>query len=294
MAGGLLNSFFFTYALYSFTSFTFTSAGLIGPTGPTRAQCLASYNTTLNPWLNNTDYFNVTTTGIQTWTCPLTGLYQIECYGAQGGTGNDAGGLGGYSKGNILLEAGQKINIIVGQAGQNLSNVSGGWGGGGNALGLGRPGGGASDVRVGGTALANRIIVAGGGGGSSAYNASYDVYPGDGGGATGTGGWSGTNGSGLAYTGGGGTQTAGGIAGYGNYFGQPGTLGVGGTTTDTYGAGGGGGGGYYGGGSGGAQSAGANFGSGGGGGSGYIGGVTSGTMSTGVRTGSGQVIITKL
>ena len=49
----------------------------------------------------------------------------------------------------------------------NCAFVPGGWNGGGanRSAGNGTPGGGASDIRVGGNALANRIIVAGGGGG---------------------------------------------------------------------------------------------------------------------------------
>jgi hypothetical protein len=294
MTGFLTNTFFFRYPLYEFTSFEFTNVGLTGATGPTRTQCLASYNTVTYPWLSNTAFFNVTTTGIQTWTSPATGLYQIECYGAQGSTMNDPGGFGGYSKGNILLTEGQTINIIVGQT---TTVNDGGWGGGGNA-GTGGSGGGggggASDVRIGGSALANRIIVAGGGGGSAKYNVTHDVFPGAGGGTTGTGGDTGNNGAGNCTAGGGGTQSAGGAAGFGNFSGTVGTLGVGGNSDSTLNQAGGGGGGYYGGGGGGSQSAGANFASGGGGGSGYIGGVTSGTMDTGVRSGSGSVIITRI
>ena len=47
--------------LYSFTSFTFTAAGVFGQTGSTRATYLASYNTAANPWLNDTAFFNVIT-----------------------------------------------------------------------------------------------------------------------------------------------------------------------------------------------------------------------------------------
>lgn len=42
-------------------------------------------------------------------------------------------------------------------------------------------GGGASDVRIGGTALSNRVLVAGGGGGGGTGDILYPAYGGDGG-----------------------------------------------------------------------------------------------------------------
>lgn len=66
--------------------------------------------------------------------------------------------------------------------------------------------------------------------------------------AVGTGGNSGYNTSAYVYSGGGGTQTAGGIAGYGNFYGTAGSFGQGGTSETNYNLAGGGGGGWYGGG----------------------------------------------
>ena len=82
---------------------------------------------------------------------------------------------------------------------------SGGWNGGGGTYDTDwsgcdpGQGGGASDIRIGGTALSDRIIVAGGGGGG-AYN-----YDGGNGGGT-----SGSSGDGSSYSrrGQGGTQSA--------------------------------------------------------------------------------------
>jgi uncharacterized repeat protein (TIGR02543 family) len=151
--------------------------------------------------------------------------------------------------------------------------VTGGWNGGGatSSWGNSTPGGGASDVRVGGTGLSNRVIVAGGGGGGGWTYAKG----GAGGGANGINGTSmNQNGTG-GY---GGTQLAGGAVGLTSVCGPvtktAGSLGQGGTGAGCSAGGGAGGGGYYGGGGGG-------YGDGGGGGSGYIGGVVSGSLIAG-------------
>lgn len=67
--------------LYPFDSFTFTSAGIRGRTGPTVDQLRTFYNTSTYTWLTNTNYFNTATnTGIQLWTVPKTGMYTIDAY----------------------------------------------------------------------------------------------------------------------------------------------------------------------------------------------------------------------
>lgn len=80
----------------------------------------------------------------------------------KGGTanGNVRGGNGTYQVGNVTLNKNTTLNIYVG--GQN------GYNGGGAGNSIYGVGGGATDIRVGGTANANKIFVAGGGGGSSA------------------------------------------------------------------------------------------------------------------------------
>jgi hypothetical protein len=230
----------------------------------------------------------------------------IDAFGGEGGYGGDKtktvtaalGGKGGEAKGTLAVNPGDVLNVFVGgngfvtpydvsgtTTGGVYPSTEGGWNGGGavhqnvtafNVIMLqwSGTGGGASDVRVGGMDLANRVIVAGGGGGG----ASTGQPGGDGGGSTGM---AGTGNGG----GGGGTQTAGGAVGSGEANGSlPGALGVGGDTyrVTTYGSGAGGGG-YYGGGGG-------RYG-GGGGGSSYIGGVTSGSTVPGVRLGEGLVTI---
>jgi hypothetical protein len=101
----------------------------------------------------------------QTFTVPADDNYTIEVWGAQGGNATDGGitegGRGGYCKGTIFLTAGTVLYVYVG--GQNGYN-GGGTGGYGD-FESGKPGGGATDVRLGGNTLSDRIIVAGGGGG---------------------------------------------------------------------------------------------------------------------------------
>ena len=223
------------------------------------------------------------TGSIQNWTVPagVTSL-SFTAEGAQGGSGTagyGVGGLGGRVQGSLSVTPGQALSIYVGQ--MPLSNI-GGFNGGGNGANntYGRGGGGATDIRIGGVALANRVVVAagGGGGGTNCFSANQNSG-GVGGGATGGNGYQcnqQTN-----YVGFGGTQTAGGINLGG--LGQTGGLGQGGNGGTTYG--GGGGGGYYGGGGG-------SYGGGGGGSSYALATVVSNSIVTsGVRTGNGQLTI---
>lgn len=210
------------------------------------------------------------TGAVQTFTAPLSGTYALEVWGAQGGNNSpQTGGLGGYSYGRVSLASGATLSVYVGGQSTGGGSGSAGWNGAGYGSNTG--GGGATDIRQGGTALSNRIIVAGGGGG--AYSGGGNG--GAGGGLTGGDGWV-NNGSNAGK---GATQSAGGAEG--------GSLGQGGSNTYGY-SGSGGGGGYYGGGSNNNVVCNAS----GGGGSGYIGGVSNGSMTSGVRTGHGYATIT--
>lgn len=76
--------------------------------------------------------------------------------------------MGGFVSGTLAVTAGDILNIFIGGGG--LVSTSGGWNGGGNAgsgaaAALG--GGGATDVRIGGMSLLDRVFVAAGGGGAA-------------------------------------------------------------------------------------------------------------------------------
>ncbi|WKZ76452.1 MAG: glycine-rich protein [Vicingaceae bacterium] len=222
---------------------------------------------------------------LQTFTVPngVTSV-KIMAWGAKGGgatpcsgPNEDDGGWGGFAEGDLVVVPGQVLNVYVGGfPGLNIGNgfQAGGYNGGGSGGMYAAAGGGASDVRIGGISLNDRVIVAGGGGGGNAGCPNHGEGGHGGGliGATGTGGWT---------PGGGGTQVGGGTAG--SSPGTPGTLGEGGFTNggDYHIAGGGGG--YYGGG--GAYAA------GGGGGSSYLGGVTNGNTIQGVQNDHGKIVI---
>lgn len=187
----------------------------------------------------------------------------------------------------IPVQPNEQLDVFVGGSGAH-GGFNGGGAGGSEAKYKGNAGGGASDVRIGGDALTDRVIVAAGGGGAGEAIDDYgSAYGGKGGGSSGKSGGGGgqvLNGHG----GGGGTQSAGGAGGAGgtnasSNYAQPGAkgkLGAGGrggaATYQFAGNGGGGGGGYYGGGGGGAgaflynSESQTDQGGGGGGGSSYV------------------------
>ena len=204
------------------------------------------------------DYLMAGTIGSYGYTCinlpqkfiaPAAGIYTLEAWGAQGGhRGGNNGGRGGYSTGQIFLNKGQIIYVYVGCSGNN-----GGYNGGGKAGYGSLYGGGASDIRIGGQSLYNRLLVAGGGGSVGAYGNTGGF-----GGGTAGGGGAGNYGDGAQ----GATQTAGGA--------NSGTFGKGGAGVAANGGyGGGGGGGFYGGGGSGVDGSGDDD-RGGGGGSGFV------------------------
>jgi hypothetical protein len=132
------------------------------------------------------------------------GIYILEVWGAQGG--GIYGGKGGYSIGTFKTGYESKLMYVY-VGGKNGFN-GGGAGGGyspsdGNSYTAGN-GGGATDIRINGTELIDRIIVAGGGGGSSARSTADTVFTGGAGGGL-------SGGIGYSYYGGlnVGTQTSG-------------------------------------------------------------------------------------
>ncbi len=306
-------------SLYSFSTFTFTTGGTTGNTGPSLATMLSSYNTVANPWLNNSSYFNVVG-GQQYWTVPITGAYRIEAKGARGGNGAaGSGGPGATIAGDFTLTQGEIIYILVGQPGGDRPGSDS------NSAGAG--GGGTYVVRTPYNTNGSILVIAGGGGGSgsasgggagqsgNAGQSGLGSPPGVGGtnGGGGGGGQSGIAGNGATPGGNGSSCSFG--AGGGGFFSRGGANcsgaaplvegqsfisgGLGGPT-DTgrqgapggFGGGGGvghrppGGGGYSGGGGCGGQS--------GGGGGGSFNSGTNVSNVSGNNAGPGQVIITKL
>jgi hypothetical protein len=309
----LMNNIALDTSLYSFTSFTFTNAGISENVGPSLAQCLASYSTATYPWLTNTSYFNMITNGIQRWTVPVTGTYRFTTKGASGGSSYAGYGFGASGRASQMvstfsLTQGDVIQILVGQMGivGTVTNTCGGDGGGG---------GGTFVVTSSGTPL----LIAGGGGGAGSNGAGRDETlknasnstsgnkgSGSTGGAGGTSGAAGSAQSGSCVNGG---QPGAGWSGNGTTsqghgqsfsFSNGGTGGIGGIGVGGFGGGGsagtsyaaGGGGGYSGGGGGGLQTCSCNdMGNGGAGGS-YS--STTYAFTALGTTGHGSVLVEKL
>lgn len=146
-------------SLYPFASFTFTTAGTVGYQGPSLAKLLTSYDTATYSWLKNSSYFSTNGAGIQIWTVPRTGNYQITTAGAQGvPVTSTSGGLGAIMQGTFYLTQGDQYQILVGQT----TTYATGRGGLSSA-----GGGGSFVVKNGGTTIADILIIAGGGGGTS-------------------------------------------------------------------------------------------------------------------------------
>ncbi len=152
-------------SLYSFTTFTFQTGNIVGPTGPTAAQLFAnSYSNVGNTWLTTSSTFNVVN-GYQYWTVPETANYQITAAGARSGISNwpanaasgNLYGRGATISGTFALTQGQTIAIAVGQPSANTSNgpYASGGGGGGTFVVLGNT---------------FPLVVAGGGGGTGNYS----------------------------------------------------------------------------------------------------------------------------
>lgn len=249
----------------SASPFTTTPSGSSFPLSVnTTTTIFAATTTTFVKDLN----YNFTNGATQFISPASNSTFTFEVWGAQGGgssiSGNSfsgPGGKGGYAAGILTVAPNSTLNIYVG--GHGLSTITGSAAGGFNGGGQGHAssnsepgngGGGATDIRVNGNSLADRVIIAGGGGGGGEDAGDPN---GHGGGLTGVG-----------YTAYDATQTAPGAGG---------GLGFGGGTGN--GDGGGGGGGLYGGGT--FSSTTGQDTQGGGGGSGYIGGVTSGTLIAG-------------
>jgi hypothetical protein len=153
-------------ALFPFTTFTFTNGGATLNNGPSRQSLISTYNTTANPWLNDSQFYDVPSPGIQRFTVPKDGTYRITAIGAVGGQGayGQSGGNGANMRGDFALVQGEKLWICVGQSGGNYVNpYNAGAGGGGSFVSKG------SNLGT-STAL---IVAGGGGGGGTSYYFGY-------------------------------------------------------------------------------------------------------------------------
>jgi len=109
-------------------TYTFTNCGATGSVGPTQTQVNNAYTLT-----NLAGMVGTTTTGIQTWTVPATGLYRVTARGASSGVNGNTARLPGYGAtmaGDFSLNAGDVLQILVGQMGENHPSYAAGGGGG--------------------------------------------------------------------------------------------------------------------------------------------------------------------
>ena len=252
------------------STFIFSNAGKVGPSGPLQSDVNHSYKGT-----DLDSLVEVNTQGVQEIIIPFSGEFKIDAMGASGGIGRSGGSLGGKGaamSGDFLLNEGERIYVVVGQMGADSSR--------------GASGGGGSFVwRYLVNGERELLVAAGGGGGGadgSYHNTQIDGrVENAGGNSVGSGGLNGEDGSE------GGVHTSFPGRGWnGDIFSGRGTGGFGGGGGgDNHASGGGGG--YSGGGS---SSCGGK--SGGGGGSFNAG--TNQVNQAGVNEGHGKVIISAL
>ncbi|HQD48678.1 hypothetical protein [Ottowia sp.] len=284
-----------------------------GMNGLARAQSCAAGETSATFAFTGAEQTTTVPAGVQSMTVYLSG--------AQGGAGlsgagtlagsptspGGAGGLGARVSGSLAVTPGATLSIWVGGQGSQAVNP------GGLGRGTAGIGGGATDIRIGGNAIGNRVAIAGGGGGGG--NAGWHTSNVIAGGAGGAGG----GGSGAA-----GADVSGGAGPFGGSGGSVGTGGAGGGGCSAFVAtagnastgkggdsfnfsgsfagagfgGGGGGGATIGAGGGGAgvgtTSCDGNWNGGGGGGAGGLssaGSLSNPTLTSGVQTGNGAALV---
>jgi len=153
-------------------------------------------NGTASTIINKT--FNAGTKAYETYVVPYTGSYTLTVSGSKGGSyGSYSGGNGSTISGEFLLKKGDILYVYLGKPGTN-----------GAGSGTYAAGGGATDIRLNGTALSNRILVAAGGSGANydkngvAESTSQTNNPGTGNNSVLGVGSSGASGGGSGYYGG--------------------------------------------------------------------------------------------
>lgn len=147
-------------------TYRFTHCGKTGRTGPSQSQCNSEYTGT--PLASSVTVSG----GIQLWTVPQTGTYEITAWGAMGGEGTynsgqhrvRRGGRGAMIQGRFELTQGEVIKVLVGQQGVRPAQGSYGHQPGGG-------GGGSFVVRNDNSILV--IAGGGGGGGDPAYGQEF-------------------------------------------------------------------------------------------------------------------------
>jgi len=155
-----------TGSLFSFTTFTFTSAGLCGRFGPTFASLTSNATYSAQPWTSNAAFFSQgRAQGYQVWQPPISGIYEIEVAGARGQDGSgstpDRRGRGAIVRGNFTLSTGYKLEMVVGQIAGSSVNIASAT----TVANTSNAGaGGGSFVVLQGTSTP--VIIAGGGGGN--------------------------------------------------------------------------------------------------------------------------------
>ena len=149
---------------------SFSSAGDLR-VPPTKSELLSIYDTTANPWLNNTSIYDVTN-GYQDYTIQQDATYEITAKGApsyaEGGNFSNAiAGRGAVMRAQFILSAGTTLRMIVGQRGEPITaspqfHTSGGSGG--------------TAVFIVSNSTYYPLIVAGGAGGVGINNAATKGY----------------------------------------------------------------------------------------------------------------------
>lgn len=180
-------------ALFDFSTFTFTAAGITGRNGPTLANCQTAYAG--QTWLTN--YFSMTTQGYQRWTVPTTGNYLIRVSGSRAGKHTTVvtsytSGNGAIIEGLVYLTQGDILEIICGQYLDTANGNTSGY--------YGFGGGGGSFVK---NATTNTLLFAAGGGGGASFYSSATAptgYSGENGRTTTAGGPGGVSASGAGGT----------------------------------------------------------------------------------------------
>ena len=230
----------------------FDSCGDTGRRGPSQGDCDGSYSS---------DFASEVTVnnGIQSWTVPVDGTYEITAAGAQGASAEVgySGGLGAEIYGEFSLNQGDVLYILVGQQGDGQDSNNNGGGGGGSfvynssgtlLIAAGGGGGTRKDPNEDGCDALTGLYGGAGSGNSATGDCSATGTPGEGGavsastyGSAGAG-WH-TDGDSDESNGGGTAITSGGEGGKGNSGGgcgdkAEGGFGGGGSGRGCYGGGG--------------------------------------------------------